>query len=107
MWKRTAEIQNLDFNDYEKLSNFIHELRSHSMYKFIVDDLKQRVGFIRKEHILREDNQSQTFYSTIIFDTEENLKNYADEESIQSLWTYLELSSTQQGFTFKMYDEEI
>lgn len=107
MWIKTAKIQNFNLEDYDKLTNFIYELRGNSMYRFVVDDLKQRPGFIRKEYSVSEDLTSQTFYSSIVFDTEENLKNYTEEEAIQSLWEFLELSATQRNFTYECFDKEL
>lgn len=106
MWTRTAKIINLDVDNYEKLIHYVHELQTHSMYKYIVEDLKKRPGFIKKEHIICEDINGQTYFNRIVFDTEQNLRTYIQEEAIRDIWTYIELSSKQRNFSFEMQDTE-
>jgi len=107
MYGRIATMKPLDQNDWEIIPNFIHELRTNSMYRFIVEDMMSRPGFVKKEHTVREDNQGQTFFSCIVFDSKENFDLYINEESTESLWTFVEISATQKGLTMTIEDKEI
>ena len=107
MWTRKAILKSLDTTDFEKLPNFIHELRTHSMYRPIVEDLIAKPGFVKKEYIMRDDKEGQTFFSIITFDTKENFDAYINEESNQSIWVYLELSAIQNDLSIEIIDSEV
>ena len=106
MWTRKATLKSLDPSDYERLPNFIHELRTHSMYRPIIEDLKSQQGFVKKEYIMRDDKEGQTFFSTISFDSKENFDAYINEEANQSLWVYLELTAIQNNISIDIEDVE-
>lgn len=106
MWTRKATMKSMDPADYERLPNFIHELRTHSMYRPVIEDLKSQTGFIKKEYIMKDDRSGQTFYSTVSFDTQENFDAYINQESNQSLWVYLELSALQNEIFIEIEDKE-
>jgi hypothetical protein len=106
MWTRTATLKSLDPTDFEKLPNFIHELRTHSMYRPVIEDLKSQQGFVKKEYIMRDDRDGQTFLSTVTFDTKENFDAYIEEEANQSLWVYLELMAVQKEISIDIEDKE-
>ena len=107
MYARIATITTTDKDNWESIPNFVHELRTNSLYRFIVEDLIARPGFVKKEHTMCEDKTGQTFYSSVIFDSKENFDIYISEESNQSLWTFVELSAGQQGLNFQIEDKEI
>lgn len=107
MYCRVAKITTLNSNDWDSIPDFVHELRTNSLYKFIVEDLIARPGFVKKEHTMREDKDGQTFFSSIVFDSKENFDLYINEESNQSLWIFVELSASQRGLTVVMEDKEI
>jgi hypothetical protein len=107
MYARIAKITTENSDDWELIPNFVHELRTNSMYRFIIEDLMARPGFIKKEHTLCEDNTGQTFFSTINFDTKENFDSYINEEANQSIWIYLELTAQQKGLIITIEDKEV
>jgi hypothetical protein len=106
MWTRRATLKSLDPTDYEKLPNFVHELRTHSMYRPVIEDLKSQQGFVKKEYLMRDDKEGQTFFSTISFDSKENFDCYINEEANQSLWVYLELMAVQSDISIEIEDKE-
>jgi len=106
MWIRKATLKSLDSKDYEKLPNFIHELRTHSMYRSIIEDLKSQQGFVKKEYIMRDDKEGQVFLSIVAFDTKENFDSYINDEANQSLWVYLELMAVQNEISIDIEDKE-
>lgn len=103
MHTRQAIIKPLD-QDYDKLNQFVHDLRTHSMYRPIVEQLMSMPGFVTKEYNMIEDKSGVTFISKITFDNKENFDNCLNEESYQSLWIYLELMATQSGLSFEVSD---
>ncbi len=107
MYARIAKITPTNTEDWESIPNFVHELRTNSLYRFIVEDLIARPGFIKKEHTMCEDKNGQTFFSSIVFDSKENFDLYINEESNQSLWTFVELSASQRGLEISIEDKEI
>lgn len=106
MYSRTATLKSLDPADYDRLSNFVRELRTHSMYRPITDDLIASPGFVKKEYIMRDDKDGQTFFSKVVFETKEFFDDYMNQETNQSLWIYLELMATQKGLSFELSDSE-
>jgi hypothetical protein len=106
MWTRKATLKSMDPTDFERLPNFVHELRTHSMYRPVIQDLMSKTGFVKKEYIMRDDNNGQTFFSTVSFDTKENFDAYINEEANQSLWEYLELTALQTEISIFIEDKE-
>lgn len=106
MYIRKATLKSLDPEDYYHLTNFVHSLRTHSMYRPIVDDLVAKPGFVKKEYIMRDTKEGQTFYSLIAFEDKYSFDAYMNEESSQSLWVYLEIMATQEGISFQVDDYE-
>ena len=107
MFRRKAIMKAIDTSDFHKLPNFIHQLRTHSMYQPVVEDLISRPGFIQKEYSLIDTKQGQTFYSIICFENKESFDVYFNDEVNQSLWIALELMATQEDITLELVDEEI
>jgi len=106
MYIRKATLKSLDAEDHNRLDNFVHSLRTHSMYRPIVEDLISKSGFVKKEYIMRDTIEGQTFFSLIAFENKESFDVYMNEESSQSLWVYLELMATQEGISFQVEDYE-
>jgi heme-degrading monooxygenase HmoA len=104
MYIRTATMKSLDPNDHDRLSKYIRELRSHSMYRPIVEDLIALPGFVKKEYIMREDKEGETFFSTVVFDNKEAFNSYMNSEINQSLWEYLKIMAEAEGISFEMID---
>jgi hypothetical protein len=107
MYTRKATLKSLDPTDYNRLSNFVHSLRTHSMYQPIIENLIQRSGFINKEYRMVDTKEGQTFYSIIRFENKETFDEYMDDESSQSLWIALELMANQEGISFAVEDGSI
>jgi hypothetical protein len=106
MYSRTATLKSLDPTDFDRLPNFVHELRTHSMYRPITDDLMASPGFVRKEYIMRDEKEGQTFFSKVIFENKETFDEYMNQEANQSLWIYLELAANQRNISFTVEDSE-
>lgn len=104
MYIRRATVKSLDPTDREKLANFIHNLRTHSMYRPIIDELIASPGFVKKEYIMRDDKDGETFFSTVEFDSQETFNNYINNEVNQSLWDYLKIMAEQEGFSISVID---
>ena len=105
MYSRKATLRSLDPTDFNRLSNFVHSLRTHSMYRPIVENLVARPGFVKKEYIMVDTKEGQTFYSVITFESKETFEEYMNDESTYSLWIALELMATQEGLSFSVEDE--
>jgi hypothetical protein len=106
MYIRKATLKSLDPSDHSRLSNFVHALRTHSMYQPIVENLVQRPGFLQKEYRMVDNKEGQTFYSILVFESKEYFDQYFEDESSQSLWIALELMANQEGISFNIEDEE-
>lgn len=107
MFRRKAAMKAIDTSDFHKLANFVHQLRTHSMYQPIVEDLIARPGFVQKEYSMVDTKEGQTFYSIICFEDKDSFDSYFEDEANQSLWVALELMATQEDITFEYVDEEI
>jgi heme-degrading monooxygenase HmoA len=101
---RQGIFKSIDTADYQKLPNFVHELRTHNMYRAIVEDLISRQGFIKKEYIMRETKAGQEFISQIVFEDQETFDAYMKSEEIISLWEYLKISADMNDLTFDIED---
>lgn len=106
MYIRKATLKSLNLDDYYHLANFVHSLRTHSMYRPIVEDLIAKPGFVKKEYIMQDTKEGQTFFSLIAFENKESFDVYMNEESSQSLWVYLEIMATQENISFQVDDYE-
>lgn len=107
MYGRIATMQPLDKNNWETIPNFINELRTNSLYRYIVEDMMARPGFVKKEHTVREDKNGQTFLSCIAFDTKESFDLYIGDEIAESIWTYVEITANQKGLSITIEDKEL
>jgi hypothetical protein len=101
---RRGIFKPIDKADYQKLPDFVHELRTHNMYRAIVEDLMARPGFIRKEYIMQEDKEGQSLISQVIFENQESFDAYIKTEEITSLWEYLKISAEMNGLTCTVED---
>lgn len=97
----------LDPDDYETIPNFAYNLRSNSMYRFIVEDLVNQPGFVVKESIMREDKEGQHFISQVIFEDWDTFNSYMLRDEIASIWEYLRITATQYNLDWKVEDVEI
>ena len=93
--------------DYDTLPNFVHELRTHNMYRSIVEDMISRPGFVKKEYIMRETKEGQEFISQVVFENQETFDAYMKSEGIVSLWEYLKISAEMIDLTHHVEDLEI
>ena len=108
MYIRTTTMKSLDPTaDQNRLANFIHGLRSHNMYRPIIEDLIALPGFVKKENIIREDKTGETFINTIEFDNEKAFYDYMNSEINQSLWEYLCIMAEAEGISVSMEDSII
>jgi len=103
---RQVTLKSLDPEDYSRLPNFVHSLRTHSMYKSIVDAFISTPGFIKKESIIRESKEGQFFLSLIFFEDKESFDNVINDETFQGIHIYLELMCTQEGISYEIKDYE-
>lgn len=106
MYTRKATLKSIDPSDKTRLSNFVHSLRTHSMYQPIVENLIQRPGFVQKEYRMIDTKEGQTFYSILVFENKDYFDQYFDDEASQSLWIALELMANQEGISFNIDDGE-
>jgi hypothetical protein len=106
MYIRKATLKSLDPTDFNRLPNFVHSLRTHSMYQPVISNLIQRPGFVQKEYRMVDTKEGQTFYSILVFENKDYFDQYFDDESSQSLWIALELMANQEGISFSIQDEE-
>jgi hypothetical protein len=103
---KQAVLTSSDKNDYERLQNFIHELNTHSMYRPIVESMIAMPGFVKKEYTMRDDKEGQTFISLIEFDSLEGWTAYQNDESVSSLWDYLEIMAEHAGINFSLSERQ-
>jgi heme-degrading monooxygenase HmoA len=101
---RRGTFRPIDNTDYETLLTFVHELRTHNMYRGIVEDMKSRPGFVRKEHTMRETKEGQEFISQVEFEDQETFNSYMNSEEIVSLWEYLKISAEMSDLTHNVED---
>ncbi len=106
MYTRKATLSPTDVEDRTKMPEFIHMLRTHSMYNPILQAMFKTPGFVKKEYSMVDTLDSQIFKSSVTFDSKESFDNYINEESNQSIWEFLELLSIQNGFNFTLEDYE-
>lgn len=104
---RKVVFRTIDSGDYDTIPNFIHTLRTNSMYRYVVEDLMARPGFIKKEYIMREDKTGQSFISQIFFEDWDTFNTYMNTEETESIWEFLKISAGQSGITYDLTDEEV
>lgn len=107
MYARIATIIPVNKDDWDILPTFVHELRTHSMHRFITEDLLQRPGFFKKEYVMTHDLTGQVFTSYLIFKDKDSFDNYMSEEANSSLYVYLEILANQKGLEINIEDREI
>lgn len=104
---RRGIFRPIDNKDYNTLPNFVHELRTHNMYRSIVEDMMSRPGFVKKEYIMRETINGQEFISQVVFENQETFDLYMKSEGIVSLWEYLKISAEMINLTHHVEDIEV
>lgn len=106
MYTRKATIKPNDRNDRDKLTEFVHQLRTSSMYKPILFSTMSKPGFVKKELSMVDTLEGQVFYSSITFATKEDFDNYFADESMQSVWEILEIMANNSDLSFEGEDFE-
>ena len=104
---RQVTFRTDDPHDYETIPNFIHNLRTNSMYRFVVEDLMARPGFVKKEYIMREDRSGQSFISQVVFEDWDTFNEYMSSETVESIWEFLKISAEQSNISYELFDGEL
>lgn len=106
MWAKKTYMHSADLTN-SKLWEFTHSLKTQSMYNFLLKDLTQAEGFVRKELIVNEDANGQSYTGMIVFKDQATYEAYMHRDEIASIYEYIKILANQQGLEFSVSTVEI
>jgi hypothetical protein len=99
MWAKKTYMHNADLTNKD-LWEFTHSLKNQSMYNYMLNDLINSNGFVRKELVVNEDASGQSYTSMIVFKDKETYDTYMNRDEISSIYEYIKIMAAQKGLEF-------